>query len=59
MPARAASGADSAAQRTRLSPCTARAFGDGDRPGDGADATVERELSDDRMVDEPLGRQLP
>ena len=59
MPASAASGADSAAQTTRVEPGAAGALGNGERPRRPADAAVERELADRGVLGEPLGRNLP
>ena len=52
-------GADSAAQTTCVEPRAASTFGDGERARDRADPPVERELTDSRVLGQPLGRELP
>jgi hypothetical protein len=58
MPARAASGADSAAQTTCVSPARSCAFRDRKSARHGANATVERELTDGCMLGEALRWKL-
>ena len=59
IPASATSGADSAAQTTRVNPARRAPSATASAPATGPHASVERELADRRVLGEPLGRDLP
>ena len=58
MPASAASGADSAAQMSRVRPCRRAPSATAIVPATGPDAAVERELADAAVLEQPLRREL-